>query len=62
MRNVIEEVGEQKEEELRVLSTALHELAVRNVDLERQIVSLKSGNVLPMPVVKNTNTKVSQRV
>ena len=44
MKTVIEEVGEQKEEELRVLSTALQELAIRNVDLERQINSLKSGS------------------
>jgi len=44
MKHVIEEVGEQKEEELRLAVSAVYELASRNSDLEREIMTLKGGH------------------
>jgi len=49
MKHVIEEVGERKEEELKLAVSAVYELASRNSDLEREIMTLKGGN---MPLVK----------
>jgi len=48
MLHAVDEVGGKKDEELRILTTALHELAVRNVDLEKEVVALKGG-----PLKKN---------
>jgi len=45
MLHAVDEVGGKKDEELRILTTALHELAIRNVDLEKEIVALKGGPV-----------------
>jgi len=43
MLHAVDEVGGKKDEELRILTTALHELAIRNVDLEKEIIALKGG-------------------
>lgn len=64
IKHVVEEVGEQKDEELRVLTGALHELAIRNVDLERELATLRSGNTGSKLMTKSkvTLTKESQRI
>ena len=64
IKQVIETVGEQKEEELRVLTTALHEIAIRNTRLEKEISALKSASdfVTSTSKSKIEFNKKSQRV
>ena len=37
MKSILTEVGDQKEEELKILAAAVQELALRNLHLEKQI-------------------------
>ena len=39
MNGILTEVGDQKEDELKVLAAAIQELALRNLDLEKQVNS-----------------------
>lgn len=40
LNSVLTELGDQKDEELRVLSTAMHEVLLRNQELEASIANL----------------------
>jgi chromosome segregation ATPase len=51
-RQIFNELDDQKEEELRVISSAFHELAMRNYDLEKKLASVMGAD----SKVKNTNT------
>lgn len=64
IKQFIEDFGEQKEEELKLLTTSLHEIAIRNVDLEREIVSMKNGNGFPKAANKNKGmlSQANQRI
>ena len=64
IKQVIETVGEQREEELKVLTTALHEIAVRNTRLEKEISALKSTSDFATSTNKNKMefNKKSQRI
>lgn len=59
MKSIMTEAGEQKDEELKVLVAAVQELAIRNMELEKQISSKADG---PAPVIKPNHgvTPVSQ--
>jgi len=51
-RQIFNELDDQKEEELRVLASAFHELAMRNYDLEKKLASHLSQDTK----VKTSNT------
>ena len=40
LNSVLTELGDQKDEELRVLATAMHEVLLRNQELEASIANL----------------------
>lgn len=39
---ILSETGDQKDEELRVIATAFHDLVQKNLELEAMVTSLKS--------------------
>ena len=64
MKHVVESVGEQKEDELRVLTSALHEIAIRNTRLEKEVQALKRASDFSTTASLNKSEfhKKSQRI
>lgn len=49
MKGIIIEVGDQKEAELKLLSSVVQELAHRNVELEKEIAIKEEGIINAKP-------------
>ena len=60
MNSIVLESKDQKEDELKLASAALQELALRNIELEKQLLTFRSDGSGDLKPTHSSSTSVSQ--